>query len=181
MQLARFYTALLFLISSFSLFASASPVATDLMVRGGSCGCGGDVVDALLDLQIKVNADVKLLDGVTDCSKGIDALIADINASAKVIAGLDVSAGFLDADLSLCVSICVQIILAILAGCLKYSIVIILTVVAKLDLAICALINACISLNAGFLAKIDLNADLLAAIPNLTLCGFVNLLALLKL
>ncbi|KAF8313620.1 hypothetical protein DL93DRAFT_2080944 [Clavulina sp. PMI_390] len=179
MQLARFYTALLFLISSFSLFASASPVATDLMVRAQ--GCGTDVVNALLDLQVKVNADVKLLDGVTPCSKGIDALVADITASANIIANLDVSAGFLDADLSLCVTICVQIILAILAGCLKYSILIILTVVAKLDLALCALINACVKVNADFILKLDLNASLLAAIPNLTLCGFVNVLALLGL
>ncbi|KAF8313617.1 hypothetical protein DL93DRAFT_2080940 [Clavulina sp. PMI_390] len=150
MQLARFYTTLLFLIS-LSLFSNASPVATDLLVRGQGCKCGQDVVNALTALQVKVNADVKLLNGFNPCSLGIGALASDITAATNAMAQLDVSAGFAGADLNLCAQICVNMILAILAGCLKYSILAVLSAVGKLDSALCGLLNACIKLNANFL------------------------------
>ncbi|KAF8313618.1 hypothetical protein DL93DRAFT_2156118 [Clavulina sp. PMI_390] len=180
MQLARFYASLLFFMS-FSLLSLASPVATGLLVRDGSCDCGSDLVNIFTDLKLKVDADVLLLDGVNTPSHGIDALVAHINAAADLAAHVDLKVAFIDADLSLCVQICVEIILAILAGCLKYSVFILLGLVGKLDLALCALLNACIKLDASFLAKIVLNVQLLAAAPALTIYGFVKIIAVLGL
>ncbi|KAF8312099.1 hypothetical protein DL93DRAFT_2168606 [Clavulina sp. PMI_390] len=184
MHFTRFYATLLFLLS-FSLYSSASPIATDLVVREQSlerrCGCGQDLVNVLSDLQVKVYADVILLDGVRDPSQCMDTLIADINAAVALAAEIDLKTPIGSADLGLCVHLFVEIILAILAGCKKYSITVLAALVVKLNVALCALLKIIITLDAAFLVEICLNVELLAAVHSLSVCGFNSVLIALGL
>jgi len=188
----RIYAFFMFLVS-FGLFAHAKPVATGLTVRDDfgktleartypttACNCGHDLVDVLVALKVQIDAEVALLDGVKAPASIVAVIIADIKVAIDLIAKIDVKV-FLDVDVDLCVTLLVDIILAILAGVSKYGLLVILSLTAKIDVVLAALLSACIKLNASILVKIVLNVNLLAAVPQLLLYGFVGVLAVLGL
>jgi len=193
MQLTRVYTFFLFLVS-FGLFAHAKPVGNGLTVRddfgkalearnypSSPCNCGHDLVDVLVDLKVKIDASVLLLDGVHNPTNPCNDIIAAIKVAIDLVAKIDLKVAFVNVDISLCVSILVQIILAILAGCSKYGLLVILSLTAKIDVVLGALLTACIKLCPTILVQIVLNVDLLVKLPVLILYGFVNVVAVLGL
>lgn len=94
--------------------------------------CGHDLVDVLVDLKVKVDLQVLLLDGrksrsislllppiaqsttqSTDKSPKapVAAIIAAIKVAIDLVAKIDLKVAFIDVDISLCVSLLVEIIL----------------------------------------------------------------------
>jgi len=184
-----------FLLVSFGLFACAKPIDTtdlavrgtgDLVTRGGypenPCGCSGDILDVLLDLKVKLDVSIGLLDGHTSPSKPCDDIIAAINAAIAIIVKIKVDV-VLAADLTAIVDVLLSIILSIVGGIGKYGLLLTLTLVLKLDLALSLLVNACTGLLPGLLAllsaALSVHVDLLVSLKfvlTIVACGLGSIL-----
>jgi len=155
-------------LASFGLFACAKPIGTtalaarefdtSLIARGDypahSCGCGQDIVDVLLNLQVEINASVLLLDGKKDSEKPCDDIIAAIQAAVDLIAKVELNVAVVAADLTAIVNIIVAIVLSIVTACGKYTIVICAQLILKLDVCLAALVEIVVKLCPGILAEL---------------------------
>jgi hypothetical protein len=193
MFFSRIYS-FFFLLVSIGLFAHAKPIDSGLTVRddfgnalearnypSSPCNCGHDLVDVLVALKAEIDVQAILLDGVKDPKGPCDAIVAALKVAIDLIAKIDLKVAFVDVDINLCVSLCVEIILAILACVSKYSLTIILSLCVQIDIYLALCLKACIKLCPAILVKIVLNVDIIAAVPKLTLYGFVSVLAVLGL
>lgn len=186
-----------FLLATFGFFACAKPVtfegvaarasapevvarASELLVRGGTCdskGCNEDAILAvLLALQVKVEAQVKLLDGINiaPCT----TIIADINAAVQLLLQIDVNLSVYGSKCKSILSIIVNILVSIAGALSKYNPLVIIAICLKLDLCLCAFVHVCITLIPGLLAlitaalKVDVNLFLkLKLVLTLAACG----------
>ncbi|KAF8604906.1 hypothetical protein BDV93DRAFT_507421 [Ceratobasidium sp. AG-I] len=192
--LSRFAAFVLFMLS-FSMLACAAPapvaapgalVARRADVSSNSLVARTDVSDqchkALLDLDVAVDADIKLLNTCydtkgCDCKPIIIKIVADIQIAIDIILKL---VGTIDVKLDIIVKLVVSIIVKIATACgkwvIKLGLVLYLQIFVQIDGILCALINALIKLSVSFALKIKL-----AIVLNLSVLVTAHLTALIKL
>ncbi|CCO26314.1 hypothetical protein BN14_00334 [Rhizoctonia solani AG-1 IB] len=124
--------AIAFVVLSFSMIVWGAPVeaAKDLIARGGTCsvGCttGSQVVDILVKLKADINLKLDLLDGCYNNGTDPKGIIADIviliNAAVALILALPKDLlGLLNGKILVIVNLCVSIVVDIASHCGKWS------------------------------------------------------------
>ncbi|KAF9515441.1 hypothetical protein BS47DRAFT_786649 [Hydnum rufescens UP504] len=154
-----------FLFITFGLFVCAKPVpvdTTDLAVRSNAelvrrgCGCSQDIIDVLTTLQVSVNAQVVLLDGVHSPSGPCNSILAAIHVCVTALASIVITVTITASEVVAIAQLLVAIILSIVNACGHYSLVIILTLILQLDSALAGLVHACAHLVVGLVAQLTI-------------------------
>ncbi|KAF8604890.1 hypothetical protein BDV93DRAFT_522186 [Ceratobasidium sp. AG-I] len=194
---SRFAAFVLFMLS-FSMLACAAPAPVtapgSLVARGSEVSTNslvarGDVSDqchqALLDLDVKIDADIVLLNKCydtkdCDCKPIVLQIVAHIQVAIDIIVKL---VGTIDVKLELIVKIVVSIIIKLATACgkwvIKLGLTVYLQIFVQIDVILVALIKVLIALSATIALKIKvalvLNVQLLV-----TACftGLISILGL---
>jgi len=194
MYFSRVYTSFL-LIATAGLFANAKPIENGLAVReelnngitprgfpSTACHCGQDLVDVLIDVDAKVSLCAGGFTGPpSDPNKPKDCIVNALNAAAVVIATIKIDTPCTSLQVTAAVNLLVKIILAIVNGCAKWPVGVIVAICAALDVCLAAFLKACIDKCPEILIKIVLDVALLAEVSLCGLLGFVKTLLCLGL
>ncbi|KAG9074338.1 hypothetical protein FS749_014114 [Ceratobasidium sp. UAMH 11750] len=159
-RLARLI-AFVFVLLSFSLLVCAvpapavAPADNDLVARGGcgvGCNTGNQVVDILLKLKADIAIKLGLLDGCYNDGTDPSGIIADIviliNAAVALILACPKDLlGLLNGKILVIVNLCVSIVITIATHCAKWcdkpDYDDFLTLIVVLDVALKGLLSAC--------------------------------------
>ncbi|KAF8604891.1 hypothetical protein BDV93DRAFT_522187 [Ceratobasidium sp. AG-I] len=195
--LSRF-AAFVLLMLSFSMLACAAPAPVTapgaLVARGSEVSSNSlvartDVSDqchkALLDLDVKIDADILLLNKCydtkdCDCTSIIVKIVADIQVAIDIIAKL---VGTIDVKLDIIVKLIVSIIIKLATACgkwvIKLGLTVYLQIFAQIDVILVALIKVLIALSASISLKIKL--ALVLNVQLLVTACFTGLISILGL
>ncbi|KAB5588735.1 hypothetical protein CTheo_7822 [Ceratobasidium theobromae] len=158
-------------VLSISMIVHAAPAPAPAALAVAESGESGntlvardDVSDqchsALLDLQVKIKADLVLLDNCfntpnCDCKPIVAVIVGHIKACIAIILALK---GVIVLKLDLIVQVLVQIIVALASGCGKWvaklGLTVYLQIFVAIDLCLVDLINACAALSVLLLVKL---------------------------
>ncbi|CAE6493270.1 unnamed protein product [Rhizoctonia solani] len=180
-------TSILLFVLSLGFLVSALPTAVDskaLAARHAS----HDLVTAIAELQAKVDADVKAIlavEAAVDLAVKVEVMVADITACANAVlaigANIDIDAS-VKADIAVKVAAIITVIInACVSIVAKFGILVVVTLLAKIDLCLQLLLvnlSVCIDgilvLIANIVVKLGLSV--LASV-HLGLC--INVLGLI--
>ncbi|KDN33652.1 hypothetical protein RSAG8_13253, partial [Rhizoctonia solani AG-8 WAC10335] len=134
-------TSILLFVLSLGFLVSALPTAVDS--KALAARHSDDLVGLIVDLQAKVDVDVKAIvavDAVVDLAAKVDVLVADVTACAKAVVAIGVN---VDIDASVKADIAVKvaaIITVIVQLCVdlvaKFGILVVVGLLAKIDLCL---------------------------------------------
>ncbi|KAJ1310108.1 hypothetical protein OPQ81_006855 [Rhizoctonia solani] len=170
--------AIAFVVLSFSMIVWGAPVEAgkNLVARGGTCSVGCTTGNQVVDILVKLKADIKLkLDLLDGCyNNGTDpaSIIADIviliNAAVALIVALPKDLlGLLNGKIFVIVNLCVSIVIDIASHCAKWSdkpnfdvflaLIVVIDVALKNLLAcVCGLLGTILGLLGGLLGGSNL-------------------------
>jgi len=194
MHFSRLYFLFISLVTV-GLLAHAKPIERGLAVHedvGSSmvarhypenpCNCGQDLVDVLVDLHANVQIYVGGLTGPPANADGPgNSIIAALNAAAALVVKIVIVTPFTSDEIAICVTLLVEIILAIIGGLNHWPIGVLASLSANIDIALSLFLKASFVLCPSILVNIVLNVSLLVEVVLLGLLGFVDTLAILGL